>query len=151
DIRIVWIGVLERPAARADIGPARGPIAFDVEHLPRRQPVETFVDLRNGTVPPCLEQAMTGERGIPNRRNARLAIGLVLVHREELLDGSTRGRAFGMMLRITERVEHHHAVRHRRKNRAQTIFAVETLRHPSDRAVARALPQATWEHRNNAT
>src|SRR5262249_53931251 len=134
-----------------DIGPARGPITFHVEDLPWRQPVEAFVDLRNGAIAACLEQAMTGERGVPDRRNARLAIDLVLVHREKLVDGSTRGRALGMMLRITERVEHHHAVRHRRKNRAQTVFAVETLRHPSDRAVARALPQAARENRNNAT
>ena len=33
DVRIVRIGVLERPAAGADIGPPRDPVAFDIQDL----------------------------------------------------------------------------------------------------------------------
>ena len=146
DIGIVRIGVLEGPAAGPDIGPPRDPIAFDIEDLLRRQPLQTFAHLRYGLIAAALEQAVTGERRIPNRRNARLAIGLVLVHDEKLLDGFARDRALGMMLRIAKSVEHHHAVGYRRENRAQTILAVETLRYPRGRAVGRALPQAAREH-----
>src|SRR5262249_61016914 len=103
--------------------------ALDVGDSPRHQPLEPSAGLRNGALAADFEQTVTDERRIPDRRYARLAIGLVLVHGEELVDGSAGDRAQRMMLRIAQRVEHHHAVRHRRENRTQTVFAVETLRY----------------------
>ena len=46
-----------------------------------------------------------------------------------------------MVLRIAQRVEHHHAVGHRRKDRAEPVLAVEPLADQGDRRVDRALPR----------
>ena len=39
-----------------------------------------------------------------------------------------------MIRRIAQRIEHHHAVGHGRKNRAEPVLAVEPLGHPGHRA-----------------
>ena len=141
DVGIVRICVLERPAAGPDIGPARAPVAFDAQDLLRQQPFETFAGLGRGAIAADFEQGVTGERGIPNRRDARLAIALVLVHDQKLLDRFACDRPLGMVFRIAKRVEHHHAVRHRRENGAETILTVESLRNPRRCALDRALSQ----------
>ena len=140
DVRVVRIGVLKRPAAGTDIGPPRDPIAFDVEDLPGHQPFKTFAGVRRRVLATDLEQGMADEAGVPDRRDARLAIGLVLVHDQQLLDRLAGDGALRMMFRIAEHVEHHHAVRHRREDRTKTIFAVEPLADPRHRAVDRAAP-----------
>src|SRR5207244_13567558 len=122
-------------------GPARGPVAFDVQDLLRQQPFETFAGLVGGAIAADFEQGVTGERGIPNRRDARLAIALVLVHDQELLDRLACDRPLGMVFPIAKRVKHHHAVRHRRENGAETILIVEVLRNPCRCARGRA-----WSH-----
>src|SRR4029077_18354945 len=87
-------------------------------------------------------QSMTGEPGIPDRRDAGLAIRLLLVHHQKLLDRSARDGALRVVLRIAEHREHHDAIGHRRKDRAESVFAVEALAHPGDGAVDGALTQA---------
>ena len=56
------------------------------------------------------------------------------MHDQQLLDRAPRDRALRMVRRIAQRVVHHHAVRHRRKNRAEPVLAVEPLADPRHRA-----------------
>ena len=77
-----------------------------------------------------LQQRMAGEPGVPDRRDAGLAIGLVGMHDQQLLDRAARDRPLRMIRRIAQRVEHHHAVRHRRIDRAEPVLAVEPLGRP---------------------
>src|SRR5258708_13186868 len=73
------------------------------------------------------------------------------MYREQLFDRLARDRALRMMLRITERVEHHDAVRHGWKNRAQPMLAIETLGDPGHRALHRALAQRPRKPRRAQT
>ena len=82
---------------------------------------------------------MAGEPGVPDRRDAGLAIGLVLLDDEELLHRLSRNGALRVDRRIAEHVVHHHAVGHRRKDRAEAVLAVEALADEGDRAVDGAL------------
>ena len=81
DVGIMRIGVLERPAARPQIGAARDPVAAHIEHLQRHQPIEAALDLRHGALAAGFQERMRGKPGVPDRRHARLAIGLVVVQR----------------------------------------------------------------------
>ncbi len=141
------IGVLERPSARPHVGPPRHPVALDLEDLLRHQPIETLAGLRDRALAADLEQRVTGEPGVPHRRDAGLAVGLVLVHHQELLDRFAGDRAQRMVFRIAEHVEHHHAVGHGREDRAEPVLAVEPLRHPGHRAIDRALPRSLRKQR----
>src|SRR6185295_1484160 len=140
-------GILKRPATGANIGTPRDPIAFDIQDLLGDQPFETLAHLRQRPVAAHFEQGMTSEPGVPDRRYARLAIALTLVHHQQLLDRRPRDSALRMMLRIAQRVEHHHAVRHRRKDRAETVIAVEALTDPCLCALDRASPRSLRKER----
>ena len=67
------------------------------------------------------------------------------MHDEQLLHRLARDGALRMAFRIAEHVEHHHAVGHRRKDRAEAVLAVEALADPRggaiDRALARGQPR----------
>ena len=80
------IGVLERPAARPDVGTLDRPVSLDVEHLERREPVERRPHRLGPGFAPSLKQRMSGERRVPHGRQAGLAIGLILADDEQLLD-----------------------------------------------------------------
>ena len=73
------------------------------------------------------EQRVGGERRVPDRRQAGLAIGLVLADDEQPLDRPARDDEIGMVGRIAERVEHQHGVRHGRIDPAEAVLAVEPL------------------------
>ena len=147
DVGIMRIGVLERPAARAHVRPPRDPIALDVEHLIGPQPFEPLHDPPHRLLVAGLQQRVAGEPGVPDRRHAGLAIGLVRMHGQELLDRPAGDRARRIVRRIAERVEHHHAVGHRREDRAETVLAVEPLAHPGLGERNRALPRALGKQR----
>ncbi len=74
---------------------------------------------------------MDRERRVPDRRQARLAIGFVPANDKQPLDRSARGDEMGMVGRVAERVEHQHRVRHGGIDCAETVLAVEPLRHES--------------------
>ena len=133
------IGVLERPAAGTQVRPPRDPVAAHVENLHRHQPVEALLGLRGRALAAGFEQRMAGKASVPDRRDARLAIGFLLVHDQELLHRLAGDGALRMIFRIPQHVVHHHAVRHRRKDRAQAVLAVEALADPGDGAIDRAL------------
>ena len=80
------IGVLEGPAAGAHVGPARRPIAQLLEHLQRPQPVERLPIGFRDLLAADLQQRVQRQRRVPHRREAGLAIGLVLLDDEQLLD-----------------------------------------------------------------
>src|SRR5437868_4752201 len=52
-----------------------------------------------------------------------------------------------MVLRIAEQIVHHYGICHRRKYRAQAIFAVEPLRYPRDGSIDRTLAHALRKKR----
>ena len=75
-----------RKAGMSDIGPLLDPIALHIQNLFRREPIETLARLRGGALAADLEQGVTGETGIPDRRHAGLAKGLLRFHDQELVD-----------------------------------------------------------------
>ena len=72
------VGVLERPAARPDVGALRGPVASDIEHLLRLQPSEALLRGGLGRLAARFQERMTGERRVPHGRQAGLAVRLVV-------------------------------------------------------------------------
>ena len=102
------IGVLERPAARPHIGTLDGPVALDVEHLERLEPVERRPHRLAARFTARFQQRMGGKRRVPHRRQARLAIGLVLADDEQLLDRPARRDQMRMVRRVAQRVVHQH-------------------------------------------
>ena len=145
------VGILERPAAGPQIGPPRDPVAAHVEDLLRGEPVEAALGLGRRALAADFQQRVANQAGVPDRRDAGLAIGLVLVHGQKLLDGFARDGALRMVFRIAEHVEHHHAVGHGGENRAQAVLAVEPLGHPGDGAIESALPRAFGKVRFECT
>ena len=94
------------------------------------------------------QQRVAGKPGVPDRRHAGLAIGLVVMHDQQLFDRSARDGALRMILRDSPSASiHHHAVGHRRKNRAEPVLAVEPLADPGHRAIDGALPRAFGKQR----
>ena len=53
EIGIMGIVVLERPAARPHVGAFHGPVALEVQHLPRLQPVERLLGFGSDSAPPA--------------------------------------------------------------------------------------------------
>ena len=125
------IGVLERPAARPHIRALDGPVALDVEDLERREPIERRAHRLAAGFAPRFKQRVGGERRVPHRRQTRLAIGLILANDEQLLDRPARSDEMRMVRRIAERVIHQDCVRHGGIDRAETVFAIESLGHES--------------------
>ena len=141
------IGILERPAAGPHRRPPFGPVALHVEYLPRQTAIASAAPRsphRGGIA--GFEQRMAGKRRIPHRRNAGLAIGLAIVDDHELFHRGARQRRVRMVLRIAERIEHHHAVRHGRVDRAEAVLAIEPLGHEGDRAGNGAAAQLAGNH-----
>ena len=85
---------------------------------------------------------MGGERGVPDRRQAGLAIGLVLADDQKPLDRLTRRDEIRVVGRVAERVEHQHRVRHGGIDRAEAILAIEALGHESRGGVDGAAAQS---------
>jgi hypothetical protein len=94
------IGVLERPTTRPNVRTLNGPVALDVKDLQRRQPIERRAHRLAPSFTPRFKQRVRSERGIPHRRQTRLAIGLVLADDEQFLDRSARNDEMGMVRRI---------------------------------------------------
>ena len=134
------VGILERPAARTHARAPRAPIADEIEDLQRREPFQPADGALDRLLAAGFEQRVAGQHTVPHRRHARLAIGLVRFHDEELVDRRARNAHVRMILRVAEHVEHHHRIGHGRKNRAQPVLAVEPFAHeifrPLDRAPA---------------
>ncbi len=96
------------------------------------------------------DHRVAGQRGVPHRRDAGLAIGLVLANHQKLLKRPPRDRARRIVRRLAERLIHHDGVGHRRINRAQAVFAVQPFfderNRRVDRARAKLLRKQRLEH-----
>src|SRR5258708_2994515 len=134
-----------RPPPWPRPGPPRDRVAAHVEDLLRPQPVEAALDLCHGTVAADFQQRVANQAGVPDRRDAGLAIGLVLVHGEKLFDRCAGDGALRIALRIAERVEHHDAVGHGGEKLAEAVLRVEPPAHPGDRAVRAPPPRPLWQ------
>src|SRR5262249_12280826 len=140
DVGIMRIGILKRPAARPHIRPLRDPVAAHIQNLFRNEPIEAALGLFDGRAAD-LDERMASKPGVPDRRDAWLRVNFVIMHAEQLLDGSARDRAPWVVRADAKRIEHHDGVRHGRINRAKPVFAVQALLDPGDGAVDRALAQ----------
>ena len=129
EVGIVGVAVLEGPAAGAHVRPLARPsrpsrpapaaAAASPGRAPRRaRRLARRVSIR----------AWRDQRGVPHRRDAGLAVGLVVLDRPAASRPTARAMArCGMVRRIAERVVHHHAVGHGRIDRAQPVLAVQPL------------------------
>ena len=141
------VGVLEGPAAGPHVRPLERPVAFHVEHLQRAKPVEPALRAGDGACLAGLQQRVGGERGVPHRRDAGLAIGFAGFDDQQLVDRLARDGALGIVRRHAERVEHHHRIGHGGENRAQPVFAIEALAHEGGGLVDGAFARRAREGR----
>ena len=81
----------------------------------------------------AFQQGVRRQGRVPDRREARLAVGFIVLDHQQLLDRTARGGAIGVLLVTAKRVVHHHRVRHGREDRAQAVLAVQALVHEGDR------------------
>ena len=88
-------------------------------------------------------QRVGGERRVPHRRDAGLAIGFVVLDDEKLVDRGEDLDHLGIRPRSAERIEHHRRIGHGRIDRAEPVLAVQALGDEGDRLVDRALAQAS--------
>ena len=102
----------------ANLRALRGPVALDVQHLLGHQPIQTLFGRRQGLLAAGFDQGMAGQRGVPHRRNAGLAIGLVLADHQKLVEPLSRHGARRIIRALAEHLVHHHDIGHRRVNRA---------------------------------
>ena len=146
-IRIMGVAILEGPTAGTHLGAPLGPIALHLQLLQRLQPGEPTPRGGHCLLGAHLHHGVGDERGVPDRRDAGLAVGLVLADHQKLVDRATGDGAMGMLRRIAQRVIHHHGIRHGGVDRAQPVLAVQALRHEGraalDGAAAQGLRPAT--------
>ena len=125
-VGVVGVVVLERPAAGLDIGAADSPVAFQVEDLAFGQPgaggLHGFGGQRGAVG--GFGHGVAGQAGIPDWRDAGLAIGFGAVIDEELAHREPGDGGFGRRGRVAQRVVHHDAVGHGGINGAETVLAV---------------------------
>ena len=81
---------------------------------------------------------MRDKRRVPHRRDAGLAIGLVLLDHQQFLDRSPRRPDLRIVAGVSERVEHQQRIHHRRKNRAEPVLSIQPLGDEGDGLVDRA-------------
>ena len=141
EVGIISVFILERPAAGAKAGALVGPVADDIEHLALAQPVERLSRSSLRILAADFEHRVRGERGVPHRRNARLAVDFVVGDHQQLVDCGPGSGAGGVIGWVAERVEHHHRIGHRRIDRSQPVLAVEPLDHPVATVINRAAPK----------
>src|SRR5205814_8337199 len=135
EIRIMWIRVLKRPPARTHVRRLLCPTADRSEYLPFLEPRQTAAHRGTPLRSPRtggLQQRVTREHRVPDRRHARLAIRFLAVHDEQAVDRPARPDTIGMVARTAKRIEHHDCVRHGREDRAQAVFAIETFSDKTD-------------------
>ncbi len=85
EVGIMGVVVLERPAAGTHVRLAGRPVALDVEHLEGLEPFEGGAGLALVVLAAGLHQGVGGERRVPDRGQAGLDVGLVLLDGDELL------------------------------------------------------------------
>ena len=138
DIGIMVVAVLEGPPSGTQARPARGPIALDLENLTIEQPFDAPADGFAVFQLTGLHQRQHRKAGVPDRRNAGLAIAFVGSEHQELPDGLHGRLPPRVVFGITEGGLRHQRVRHRRKDAAETAFAIGPLVDEGNGGVDRA-------------
>jgi len=152
EVWIVRVGILKRPSAASQAGVGIAPVARLIGNLPLGQPVQRATD---GIVEPgllcglplCRLQGKTGQAGVPHRRNARLAIGDVVLFDEKLVDRFSRSDQQRVICRVSEQAQGQIGIHHGRKDRAQAVLAIEPLGDPGLRAAQRLAPDKARHQR----
>jgi hypothetical protein len=143
----MWVLVLKGPAARSEPGARRGPIADHLKHLLAGDPIERVPDVRLKPNVADFHQRVTGERRVPDRRQAGLAIQVIAVAREQLAGRGKSGRVMRMIRRVSETIEHHHGICHRRENGAEPVLTVQPFGDEAERLFDRPAPPLGREER----
>ena len=147
DIGIVGVGVLEGPAARPQTRAPVDPIALEVQDLKRFEPTQSARHPLVRRIGTDVHKGVAHQPGIPDRRYAGLAVGLVSLDDQKLFDRGAPGDDQWMIARIAERLEHHQRIGHGRKNPADAVLAVEAFDDEGDRFIDGALACALGEKR----
>ena len=142
-IRIMVVAILKRPAAGTHLRPPLRPIPLRFENLQGPQPGQTSRGGAHRGLPASLKQGVGGQGGVPHRREARLAIGFVVLDDQELLYCGAGCGAAGILRPNAQRVVHHHRIGHGRKDGAKTILPIEALVHEGASLVYCALVRGT--------
>ena len=122
DIGVVRVFVLECPAARREAGPSHAPVARDVVDLPLDKPGAGAIGLDAR-----LGQRVSGQAGVPDRRQAGLAPGAIGLDDQQLAHRAPGGRGGWVIGGIAEGVKHHYAVGDCRVDAAKAVIAVQPL------------------------
>ena len=141
EIGVIGIVVLECPTARTRGRAFHSPVALEVEHLPRLQPVQALLGFRRRPFSTRFHQRVTGQRGVPHWRDAGLAIGLVFADHQKIVERSACGGARRIVRGFAQHFVHHHGVGHRRIDRTQAVIAVQSLFDERDRGIDCTRPQ----------
>ena len=155
DVRVIIIGVLERPAAGPDVRATKRPVANNIEDLARHQPVGgsgygllhprllgrvTRQTVRN------FKHRLFGKARIPDRRHARLDIRIaVIILDHQPTQRFLRDHQIRIVLGIAERYHRHDRIGHGGKDTAEAIHTVEALKREVHRLLDRQGAQALRE------
>ena len=139
EIRIEVIRELKRPSAAGEMGTSHAPVARFIEQLLGLQPIERAHRCGARGLVTGFLHGEGGERGIPNRRDAGLAISAGGTHHQKLLYGAFCRDAPRIIRRITQ--DHHgfQGIDHRRENGAEAVLAIEASDKPTLGAPCREL------------
>ncbi|TPV99644.1 MAG: hypothetical protein USCAAHI_00918 [Beijerinckiaceae bacterium] len=123
------------------------PIAGDIGNLEGFEPGYPGANRQRYYFPASFHQRVRGERRVPHRRDAGLAVSLVLVDNEQLVDRTHHLDHLGVLPSVAQRIEHHRRIRHCGVDRAEPILAVQSLFDECNCLINRPLAQAFREIR----
>ena len=134
DIGVVGVFKLECPAAAFDVRPTNAPIPGVIGQLLARKPGQSPIQ---GVLSSCIliETAAflkrkTRQARIPDRGDARLAIGFVVLDDQKSLDGFAGDFAVGVIFCIPKVIQRLIGVDHGREDGPEAIDAIQALDEP---------------------
>ena len=140
-IRVVFVFVLEGPAARFDTRDVHGPVALEA-HFLFLQPSGGFFQCRMILGQTRIRRARWCDGGVPDRRETGLDPKILRIIHEE-----TGKVAFGFLderviVCVTESAQRHHGIEHGREDRAETFTPLaHSLDHPGFGGLERSTAQ----------
>ena len=128
DIGIEFVGELEVPAGRLDIGPLDRPIALAADFL-GQQPIGGAFQRAGGGFA-GFSQRIRHDGGVPNHRKTGLEEEAALVVDQQIHELGFGFHAIRMVFGITQQIQHHDHVHHGRVNRGEAAGIARMLEHP---------------------
>ena len=130
-VGVVVVAILEGPASRRGIRPHRGPVARDIENLEVGKPGQGVIRGETVLLTAAFHETVRGEPGVPDRRDAGLAVlAAVRGLGQQEVERAAGGAARRMIGPVAQGIEGHDHVGHRREDRAQAVLAVEARHAP---------------------